>query len=352
MKDYFADLYRRSPVRAVALAAVAILFVADTGMSIVGGYRKAGGDMQPAAFGYALIMLALAMLASWAPWQAERERGAARLGLWVLSMPLFLLMQANGWAVMGVTMADGAVKRDTAATSRTLIDEKLGRLRAEAAKIGTQRPVAEVKPLEARECKLAPRGVDPVQEKCTKLRAELGKAERLVEIDREIAEAAQALGKAPKVAGGGADRVVLIALVDGVRGWWRGEPLTDEQRSTAADIDRGWSIFIVAVVGFFAVFGPAIVLPPHGRGEPEPEADDGRFDPRALPAPPRRDLIAAPQTAASENSGPPRTPLSIAHAQCQPGGHGGGATNIINVGREGAMPMPPRIAARRAALAS
>lgn len=363
------DLSRRSPAKTLALAAIVVLIVVDTWMSVAAGYRKGGGDLQAGAIGYALIMLAVALLASWVPWEAKHSSGRKAWGLWLLSLPLFFLVQSNGWAVMGVTVADGGVKRETAASGYSTVSERLKLERAELASLGVQRPIGQIKAdldLELRNTsRFYPKGDGP---RATKLRGELAVAERAQELPRIIARTMTELADAPQVASGGVDRVVLMAALDWLKGKYMGRPLRAEEKATVEGTEGGMAVFLVALIGFWAVFGPALVLgihkelPPAARDEPgarralaapsarrdRPPPDDafGLADP-----PPPHDPSGGTPGAASAAAAAPTIPLMPAPAVAH-GAPGGGSTNNIFVG-PGSSPqqvLPPRVAARRSGM--
>lgn len=315
-------------------------------MNMLQGYRRAGGDFQPAAFGYAAIMLMIAVIATWCATEWRQSRGAKAVGLGLLCVPLFLVCQANGWAVMGVTMADGQVKREVAATGRGVIAEKLERKRDERKDIKVARALGAIEAelnLELRRTsKQWPNGDGPA---AMKLRAELANAKKADALDAEIADLAVKLGKAPAVASGAVDVAVMMALSDMVRGALRGEAVPADERTTAGGVAFWMSVLLVFLIGFFATFGPALALKPEAvddgvenSREPRAVVPPGFSDPRYLPAPPSRTAIGMARDAGVVTGVAPAT-----H-----GGAGGGATNIINVGTHPAgQRLPPRVAARR-----
>lgn len=355
LKNAFGQLWRHSPVMAVALTACAVLFSVEQGMNAINGYRRAGGDLQLTAIGYAVIMLAIGVCAAWCPWAALRAQRGKALGLWLLMLPMFLICQSNGWAVMGVTLADGQVKRNTAATGREVLEAELKLKRQEREMIGVTRAMgaidAELNLEMRRTSKQFPDGDGPA---AMRLKAEKATAEKAASLDKQIAALPAAIGNAPQVAGGAVDTAVVMAVGDRVRSWWRAEALSEAERLTGADVNFGFSILLVFVIGFFATFGPALIL---GRGaESEPIAEF-EFDPSVLPPHYRTKAIeAAPEHAPYHGPFPAvqsasgfvsQAPVPLQPAAVQL--PGGGATNNIYVGAAAPVQhLPPRIAARRA----
>lgn len=365
LRDEMRALSELSPVRALAMYGVLVLIVVDTWMQVVAGYRKGGGDLQAQAIGYAAIMAALALLAVWVPWEAKSSTGRKAGALWVLSIPLFFLVQSNGWAVMGITVADGSIKRETRATTRSTLADDVKRLRDELAAISPpKRPVEAIQAaldLELRNTsRQYPDGDGP---KALRIKEELATARRYAELPGLIDDAVKKLNDAPQVAGGGVDRAVLMALVDWLRSYYRGRPLREEERVTAAEVEAGMAVFLVGLIGFCAVFGPAIVLGPRKTAiatEPEP------FDPRLLPPVERQRHLPPPGDAergriqgapadgvtqtqpgkgGPEASGMQPLPVPLVPAA---GGMGGGATNNIYVGgAHSPQHLPARVTAQR-----
>ncbi len=347
------------PLKAAMILCLVALFVVDTGMSVLNGYRRAGGDFQLTAFGFAAIMFAVAGLATYMPVAAKRETGWRKLGFWLVSLPLFLITQSNGWAVMGVTLADGHIKREVKATSRNVTADTLAKKRIELDKIGTVRPVATIAAERALECKRTSRRYpDGKGPKCTKLIAEEETAKRARTLEDDIKNETANLQAAPKVAGGNIDIAVLQALVNATAERWKGAPLTDAEKFTHEDTYFAFSILLVAVIGFFANFGPAMLLPAPQAGDapfempmPAPYA----FDPAQLPAPPKHlaltdggDVPPSHQSPSQAPSSPPALP---------PGPHleapaASSPTNVIHVNNGSGSPaqnLPARVAANRRA---
>lgn len=321
--DYWRAEIARSPKRAAFLAACAGLFVVEVGMNMLNGYRRAGGDFQPAAFGYAAIMLMIGVIATWCAMEWRRARGVERWGYALLCVPLFFVCQSNGWAVMGVTMADGQVKREVAATGRSVVDEKLKTKREERAAIKVTRALAAIEAelnLELRRTsKQWPNGDGPA---AMKLRAEKANALEAKQLDAEIEALAEALKKAPVAASGAVDVAVMMQLSDLVRGFVRGEPVQDAERTTAGAVSFAMSILLVFLIGFFATFGPALALddapPPGARPADDIDFGDSLADvfglshQRRLPPPPAYRRLAAEAATIVPSSGD--------------GGRGGSAT--------------------------
>lgn len=231
--------------------------------------------------GLAAVFIAFAFVAAWLPVKIKtmwQRRSSAEAGIAVCAFPAIglaacvIVSQVACWATLGTMLADGQVKRQTQATQHQVAGDKLERLRAERAAIGTVRAVAAIAAEEALECsKTSPRYPDGVGPKCTALRAELATATRAVELERLIEAQTGELVSAPVVAGGSPDVAVLQAL-------FGGEP---------KDITFWFTVVLASFIGFFANFGFALA----GVGDPPPRQDDydnWDWGPVRLP-PPRPD---------------------------------------------------------------
>jgi hypothetical protein len=252
-------------------------FVFETGMNAIFGYRQAGGGFSPAALLYGFIFICLAVLGAWACvelFAVKGDGGAANWRRFAYAVPFIgclAVSQFSGWGVLGVTLADGGAKREVAATKSALAGETLAQLRAERAAIGVPRTIDAINAelnLELRKTsRQYPDGDGP---KAMRLKAELATAERAHALDQEIQTAMKDLETAPAVAGGNPEFSV-------VQGWTGAAP---------ADVRKWFSVFLVALVGFFANFGFALAGVGQDRGpDRKTAAFLERFDlgPKALP---------------------------------------------------------------------
>ncbi len=331
----------RNPVLLLPLGALLLVMAANA---------RTGFALGDSSLVLACVFTAIGAFAAYAAWEAfGGGRGARRTALAACAVIGFGIDQLCGWQTIGVLMADGQVARDVKATGSASAAAAVKKLQDERAALGTPRPVATIAALEARECKLAPKGIDPVGDKCTRLRAELAAARRAVEIDDDkLPKALAALAEGGAVAGGKVQLAVPLGIAQAAVGWWSGPKAA--ATVTADHILFGIELIITLAIGFMAVFGFPLVGAhdgAHGRAEPEIGAApfDPRTLPRALPPPEHRARLAPP--ASGPDRAPPPPPVQL---HVLPGnGDGGGATNIINVGQQGAQQpgLPARLAARR-----
>lgn len=249
------------------LLMIGLAFIVDTGMAAINGYDRAGGGFGPRALLYAMVFIAIAVFGSWLPVRF-RDMKATDLGsgcnkalVGLLALLCFAMTQSSGWAVMGVTLADGQVKRDIRATSRETIQQKLAAARAEFSAIGVTQPIAALEALERLECsrtsKRYPDGVGP---KCTEWRTKLAAAKRKIALESEIAHLMEALRRAPKVAGGDPGIANWHGFIAGVANFIGGDEGAPVEVS-AETANNVRSILLVFLVGFMANFGFALVLP-------------------------------------------------------------------------------------------
>lgn len=298
---------------------IAGCFVIEAGLNVIGAYELLGGEAGGIkAKAIAVAGVFVAFLGAWIGraavpmFMAARTRSMA-FGMMVIAIFCFGLSQMAAWRVMGMSFADGALRREVAG-------ETLAALREERKKIGTSRAIGAIKAdldLELRKTsKTFPDGNGPV---ATKLRGELAVAERAAEIDTKIAEA----GKKGQQVQAGSENMIL------------GKVGLDQEQALLLVI-----LLFTALIGFFANFGMAVLE--FVRGGP-PVIDGSRrqemepFRPELLPAPPRYAAIEHLDARRGDRTPQPPSPSPSA----------GGATNIINVGAAHGR-LPARIAARRA----
>lgn len=245
------------------LLAFGAIWALEAGMNTLYGYKRGGGGI--GALGYAATFLAIAFVAAWLPTQLRAIYGnsalawAKRTAIFVPLMLCVIVSQAAGWAVMGVTIADGQAKRDTAAMGRTVAVEALERDRAARKALGDQsapdqiaariegelsttiRRTGQTIREATNDCADAGAAPGPCQ-RVGKLRAQLKDAERAADLDRRIAAGLGAVEHAPQVAEGAPDVAVIAAMT--------GAPKEDV---------RFWmTVCLVAVIGLFANFGFAL----------------------------------------------------------------------------------------------
>lgn len=312
-----------------------ITMVVVVWMNAKTGY-EIGGD----SVGLALVMGSIAVLAAYAVVKQATVTGVRRWGLWCLVvLQLGFLGQFAGWQTMGLTMARGEGSLESKAAARGTIADKLAQLRAERASLGTPRPASSIQTEADLECSKRKGGVG---DRCTTLRSELGRAERVVAIDAEIPVLVAKLTAGEKLGDSGAGYAVPVALANAVGGLIGAAPVTQ------AHVRFGFEVFVVFLLEFVATLGPWLLgMGVHGGGrvakdDVAGDADDdaARFDPADLPrVPPRLPSPARRVEIAARPGNPPRAAGD------------NGTTNIINVGPSAQVPvqrLPPRVAARRA----
>jgi hypothetical protein len=265
----FREQIREHPI----LLAFGAVWALEAGMNAIYGYRRGGGGI--GALGYAAVFLAIAFIAAWLPTRlAHVHRDdpllmGKRFALIVLTALCFLMSQMAGNAVVGVTMADGAAKRDQDATNHSTAKEKLDRYRVESKVLGTQpapdqvqaRIDAELATVVRRagqtvgeisnNCADASAAPAPCQ-RVAKAKTELASAKRKAELDALIDKASGSFNHTETVAEGSPETQVIARLTgyadDDVRFWW--------------------NVALVFMIGLFANFGFAIA----GFGRPDAAA--------------------------------------------------------------------------------
>lgn len=349
-----------------ARLAWATVFFVCCALNFSAGYRFFGWEI-------AAAFLAVAVLGAIAAHAMMHERGSSRVALIVFLVFALALGQWCGWQTLGIKLAEGAGRLESNAGSFTASRDALAQARAERARIGDVRPIDAIAAEEARECKLAPRGVDPVGSRCTRLRSELATARRAGELDASIPHLVTALAKAPPLADAAAPYAVAIALFSPLASWFAGEPRT----LTGADVRFVFAVFFTALMEAVATLGPwlfSLGTRPRRRFDPldvpaprplisDDVDDDGDENPygrrstplrrvaggrprQALPAPEAGAAIALPgPSAASQPSAASSPPITIhvnsAGAAAAPVQAGGGAS--------GEVAQPRRITVRQAA---
>lgn len=265
-----------------------------------------------------IIFVAIAVLTAYAATKGlEMPKGGPHRGrrraLIAWAVVGFFIDQFCGWQTFGLLFADGQVARDTKGQNVAALRADIGRLQAERASLVIPRPVAAIEPEEQRECKLAPKGIDPVGPKCTALRVELGKAKRAAEIDdKELPAKLQQLASGDQVAEGQVQFLVPLKLARAAVG------LVDEKtakRIQGRHILFGFELIMVAVLGVASVFGFWLVGT-HGAGD----EDDARdYSPLRLAGPPVRPALVAPSVPLSGDGwdgprgggSPPGAPITV-----------------------------------------
>jgi hypothetical protein len=275
-------------------------FVMECGMNALGAYDFLGG----ADGGFKAVLIAfsgalVAFLGAWSGHEGAAKGMRDGWGFWPILMMtvatlVFLLSQFAGWRVVGVSLADGGLKREIAAGD-------LESWRNERRGLGTPRPIAAIQndiSLELRATSKAfPNGDGP---RALKLKNELAAAERAADLENRIAGA----GK-----GGFKQAGAENAIAQRVVGW-------DKETSQLVLV-----VALVGLIGFFANFGLALVhvvrgVPgggggggSHYRRQPDETWQDyghrvGEATSRTLDAAPRHLMLPAPAAGHASGSAP------------------------------------------------
>lgn len=299
----------------IALAFVSLVWIVNASFNFSMG-REMGGLL------LALAFLGFAVLGAFAATAQAAARGGQKWLLRALVAMQLVIGQMAGWQAMGLTLERGYRGLEDRATKRQTLTDGMAATRAEIAALRAKdlRPVAVIEPLEARECKLAPRGGDPVGPRCTALRAELGAVKRLRVLEDQLERDTGRLDKGPKVADPAAAYMAPVAIANALIGMVAAD---GERRAIGPDDVRfGLLVFLVAALEFVATFGFALFgvslrgpMPSSGRATHAPvEPADllpGRGDQFGiaglLPAPPRYPSLpgSSPSPSAARADGVP-----------------------------------------------
>jgi hypothetical protein len=291
--------FRRELAEKPILWAMLACFALELAMNSIVGYRRAGGGFSASAVLYGLVFMMLAFIAAWTCVQTFAVKGndalawVKRLAFGLPFIACFIVSQVSGWSVMGVTLADGSLKREIAATAGDVARETLDARRAERKAIGVPRPIDAIRAeldLELRKTsKRYPNGDGPA---ALVLKSELAKAERAAVLDGEITQSLAAVEARPAVAGGSQDVAALQRIFGG----------------EAKDLHFWWSVGLVAVIGFFANFGFALAGVGQGRigDRSESPLDEDLLGEAFLPPQYRTRALMAPNRIPQERSGTAR----------------------------------------------
>ena len=256
----------------------------------------------------ALAFFGFAVLGAFAATAQSAARGGQKWLLRALVVMQLVIGQMAGWQAMGLTLERGYRGLEDRASKRKTLTDGMAAARAEIAVLRARdlRPIAALEPLEARECKLAPRGGDPVGPKCTALRAELGAVQRLRALEAQLERDTGRLDVGPKVADPSAVYMAPVAIANGLMSLVAGD--AERKLIGPDDVRFGLLVFLVAALEFVATFGFALFgvsLRGPGRlaqpgapadGEPAelfPDRRDRLGIAGLLPAPPRYSSLPA-----------------------------------------------------------
>jgi hypothetical protein len=260
----------------IILGAIAVCFLVDTGNATVIAWSRSGGweAFWPSLF-FALASAALAVIGTWAPLQARRlyMRGALASALIfsILSAVAFVWTQSAGWSAWGVSLSDAAAVREDKSDRRASVRAEIARLEAERGALGVVEPVAGVQARADFECSITSRRYpDGKGPKCTALLEQVAVSERAASIDARLPEMRVALREAPKIATPDADVHIWLMASNAIGAFFGRE-------FTAGDMRMALTIFAVALIGFVANFGLALVHIVYGEddGAPGGRAEHG-----------------------------------------------------------------------------
>lgn len=230
----------------LGVAAVVGMFLIETVSNGVFGYRVGGGPLLAGCVFLAFFgaCMGLGIRKALAP--PVDTSGRIWAGLMIVPfLACFALSQAAGWAVFSQLLADGRVRMGVEATGGKVARGELARLEARQKLLGIQRPASSIEPEEKHECARRSQSYkDGVGPACTKLRAELALAREAESLPGKIKAALGDVGKAPKVADGDAMLGVAKRMFS----------------AEADDLTFWFVIGFVALMGFVANFGPALVF--------------------------------------------------------------------------------------------
>ncbi len=232
------ELFHIAIQKAVLWAAVGF-WALEAFMNFVFGLKISG-------LGLAGVLLAVAVFAAYLgvkffSIQGWDRRTWLRRGL--IGVPLALCVgvsQVAGWSTMGTMLADGLKAREIKALGLSTAEGALELAIAERQKIGTPRTIGALEAelnLELRKTSRAyPNGDGP---NAMKLRAELAQAQRAAELDTQIPQMTEALGKRDQVADGNPHLDVMNRITG----------------AAPEEIAFWIPVGLTLIVGFFANFG-------------------------------------------------------------------------------------------------
>lgn len=244
----------------VAVFAVAGAFLIETGTNMVFGYRIAGAPL-------AIVAVAIAIFGAWTGIRFRDIRGQDPIA-WTyrvaLALPFLLCLafsQWSGWSVYSQMLADGAVHNTVKAKEGSVARDELGRLEALQKKVGVTRPASVIQgeidaALSVALKSQQGRSIRDVTGDCAtpafapttcrrvgELKTELKLAEEAERMPGRVAGALKAVQEAPKV--GAAD-----AYLAGAQRVFNAAP---------DDLRHYFTLFVVALYGAIASFGPALI---------------------------------------------------------------------------------------------
>lgn len=258
----------------IGVWSVAAVFLLETSSNALFGFRYAGGFANlPAAVIMAVASVAVAVFGAL---MAEKcghlsWNNPAKWKLGTLAMLCVAFSFVAGLRLVGVTMADGALKRERAATKGAVAGDKLDAKRAARKALGVQPDPKQIEASIAKELAVfigkADKTVGAATKNCAEpnwapavckrvgdLRVRLADAEQARALDGEIEQAAASVDGAPVVAGGDPDMQRVASLLPG----W-----------TPQDVKDWLPVAIVAIMTLIANFGWSLV----GSSSAPPRAD-------------------------------------------------------------------------------
>ena len=336
--------WRAEIARNWIIAGVLVVWCINASMNGLMGWDTGDGIMAPL---YAGVFVSIALCGAYAATVLEDADGLRWYLLGVLVVAQLCLGQMAGWQTLGLTLDRGLAKHESQATTRSVVKNRLQRLRDERRALGTITvPIASLRAklaLEAR--KTSRRYKDGRGPEYTKLADQLAVAEKAAELDAKIKAEALAFQDGPKVRSANVLFEVPAVLASKLATWW----WQKEKSVSQEDVRFAFLVFLVALLEFVATLGFWLFR----ASKPAPIGPEAMLDPAQLPAPEAPAAITNDNAYGALSEAPPAAPLVPQSPQMAPapgaGPPGGGATNIINVGSHRvAQVLPPRVAARRA----
>lgn len=231
----------------------------------------------------ALAFVSVAVLGAYGAGAAPHADGWKRTG-WMAIVALQLTLgQWAGWQTLGINLSRGAGHLEVSATQHNSTADTLKAARDERAKIGTTRTLAAIDAdLDLEKKKTSRNYPDGCGPKCTLFRQERGAAERAEKLDIQIPQLVTALSNSDTLKDGDAPWAVPQAFGSFVASWVTGRDI----KATPDDVRFYFSIFLTALLEFFATCGPWLLdlhgafQPPKPRSYPDLERMD--FGPKRV----------------------------------------------------------------------
>ena len=264
MAHYSVASIKKHPI----LLFFSAIWFAEAGMNTLYGFNWGRPNSVPSAILYGGIFFSFACIGTWLATKWLETDGwktptaiARRIILAVPVLACLALSQITGWSVLGITLADGSVVRETKATIHATRMQQLDTVKSNRAKLGDQPDPEIVKAkIEAKfailikkekktvgeltnECK-EPDWAPTICREVKDLQSQLAAAKSAKELDAAIESKLENTSTTEKVAAGNTETSTIRALTGA----------TD-------DTIKFWlSIFIVAMIGTIATLGLPLAI--------------------------------------------------------------------------------------------